>query len=260
MQPALVIIARDEERHIAGCLASMRGLSSEILLLLDSRTRDRTAAVATAEGAQVLIEPWRGFPAQRNYAMDRCQSSWILFIDADERITPELAAEIRALPEDGPVVGYRLPRHNLFFGQALRGGGWYPDYQLRLLRRSAARYDEERLVHEYAELDGPSATLHGHLIHQNIETLAELWAKQSGYALAEARTLALAGRRMRWRNLFGAPAREFWHRYILLGGWRDGALGLMLCATMAWHEVVKFLFLASLTARDVSQQKQPHSS
>jgi glycosyltransferase involved in cell wall biosynthesis len=255
MQPALVIIARDEERHIAGCLASVRGLSSEILLLLDSRTHDRTATLAAAGGAQVLVEPWRGFPAQRNYAMDCCQSPWVLFIDADERITPELAAEIRALPEDGPIVGYRLPRHNLFFGQALRGGGWYPDYQLRLLRRSAARYDELRLVHEYAELDGPSAPLSGHLTHHNIETLAELWAKQSRYALAEARTLALTGRRMRWRNLLGAPAREFWRRYLLLGGWRDGALGFMLCATMAWHEVVKFLFLASLTARDVPLER-----
>lgn len=241
---SVAIIARDEERHIGGCLASVAGLADEALVLLDERTRDATAAVAASHGAAVVREPWRGFPAQRNRALELCRGDWVLFLDADERVTPELAAELRALVAAGDTrAGFWIPRHNLFFGRALRGGGWYPDHQLRLLRRAAARYDEGRLVHEFAELDGPAGELCGHLRHLNIEGLGELWAKQSIYALAEARTMYAAGRRARWRNFLGAPARELWRRYVALGGWRDGPLGLFLCATLAWFEVVKFAFL-----------------
>ncbi len=90
-------------------------------------------------------------------------------------------------------AGYWIPRHNQFFGRALRGGGWYPDHQLRLLRRDRARYDEARLVHELVRLDGEAGYLHGHLLHLNIEQLGELWRKQTSYALQEAQTLYLAG-------------------------------------------------------------------
>ena len=250
MTLAVAVIARDEERHIGGCLESVAGLADEALVLLDSRTADGTAAVAVRHGARVVVAPWRNFSAQRNLALDLCAAPWVLFLDADERLTPELAAELRVLLASDPVAdGYWVPRHNFFFGQALRGGGWYPDPQLRLLRRAAARYDETREVHEYAELAGEAGTLRGHLIHQNIEGLGELWAKQSRYALAEARTLHLAGRRFRWRNLLGGPVRELWRRYVALGGWRDGALGLSLCATLAWFALVKFLFLRALAVR-----------
>lgn len=253
MRLSAAIIARDEERHIAGCLASLAGLADEVVILLDTRTRDKTAAICLDHDVRLYHEPWRGFSAQRNRALDRCAGTWVLFIDADERVTPELHAEIRALlsrsnaADHVPAyVGYWLPRFNRFFGQTLRGGGWYPDHQLRLLRRDAARYDESRHVHEYADLSGPAGYLQGHLIHHNIEQLGEFWHKQSRYALAEARTFAAEGRRARLRNFLGAPAREFVRRYIRLGGWRDGPLGLFLCAALAWFEVVKFAFLATI--------------
>lgn len=249
MRLSVAVIARDEERHLGGCLDSVAGLADEVLVLLDSRTVDGTAALATRHGARVVVAPWRNFSAQRNLALDLCGGQWVLFVDADERVTPELAAELRALlAADPPAAGYWVPRRNLFFGRAVRGGGWYPDHQLRLLRRAAARYDEARLVHEYADLAGARGFLQGHLLHLNIERLGELWAKQSVYALAEARTLYGEGRRTRWRNLLGAPARELWRRYVALGGWRDGALGLLLCGTLAWFEVVKFSFLWALAA------------
>ncbi len=248
MELTVAIIARDEERQIGACLASVAGLASEILVLLDERTTDRTAAIAAAHGATVIHAPWHGFPAQRNQALALSRGPWVLFLDADERVTPELAAEIRAVLQSSlsPRDGYWIPRRNLFFGHPLRGGGWYPDHQLRLLRRDTAHYDERRHVHEYPRLAGPPGTLHAHLVHHNIERLDELWIKQSRYALAEAHTLAEEGRRTRWRNFLGAPAREFWRRYVRLGGWRDGALGLFLCLTMAWFEVVKFAFLRTL--------------
>jgi glycosyltransferase involved in cell wall biosynthesis len=250
----VVIIARDEERHLPGALESVRGLADEVLLLLDSRTRDQSAAIGRQAGARVLVEPWRGFPAQRNRALHLCAGDWVLFLDADERVTAELRDEVLQIadcrlqiePEQSAIVGYWIPRHNQFFGKTLRGAGWYPDHQLRLLRRGRARYDEARLVHELVQLDGPAAYLGGHLLHLNIERLDELWRKQTGYAIQEAQTLYLAGRRARWRNFVGAPLREFRRRYIALGGWRDGALGLFMCAVLAYFELVKYAHLKAL--------------
>ena len=266
---SVAIIAWDEERHLAAALASVVGLASEVIVLLDSRTHDRSAAIARDHGARVLVEPWRGFPAQRNRALDLCAGDWVLFLDADERVTDELRDEIREVIGDRlqvtegpsemttpvpcnlspiPYAGYWIPRHNQFFGRTLRGGGWYPDHQLRLLQRERARFDEARRVHEFARLDGRAGYLSGHLLHLNIERLGELWRKQTSYALQEAQTLFLAGQKARWRNFIGAPLREFHRRYVVLGGYRDGALGLFLCATLAYFEWVKYAHLKGLDA------------
>jgi hypothetical protein len=241
------IIARDEARHIAGCLASLAGVADEVVVLVDDRTRDATAKICRQHGAQVYVLPWGGFPAQRSRALGIAHNEWVLFIDADERLTAELAAELRACiaASDG-CDGFWIPRYNLFFGRPLRGGGWYPDHQLRLLRRSQAAYDLSRLVHEYASVHGSTGILRGHLVHHNIERLDELWRKQRAYAFAEAQTLYQAGQRTRWRNFVARPLREFSRRYIRLAGWRDGALGLLLCATMAYFELVKFAHLKGL--------------
>lgn len=258
---SVAIIARDEERHIGAALDSVAGLAGEVIVLLDSRTGDRTAAIGGEHGAQVIVEPWRGFSAQRNRALELCAGDWVLFLDADERVTPELRAEILQTVDcklqiaegqstidnlQSAIVGYWIPRHNQFFGRTLRGGGWYPDHQLRLLRRGRARYDEARLVHEFAQLDGAAGYLTQHLLHLNIERVDELWRKQTSYAIQEAQTLYLAGLRARWRNFAGAPLREFQRRYLALGGYRDGALGLLLCATLAYFEWVKFVHLKGL--------------
>jgi glycosyltransferase involved in cell wall biosynthesis len=260
---SIAIIAKDEQRHIGAALDSVAGLAGEVIVLLDSRTSDRTAAICREHSARVVVEPWRGFAAQRNRALDLCVGDWVLFLDADERVTAELRAEIRGVLEDArqatrdagqtnecspPVssVGYWIPRHNQFFGQTLRGGGWYPDHQLRLLLRGHARYDETRLVHEFAQLDGSAGYLSQHLLHLNIEHMDELWRKQTSYAIQEAQTLYRAGRRARWRNFIGTPLREFQRRYITLGGYRDGAIGLLLCATLAYFELVKFAHLKGL--------------
>lgn len=260
---SVAIIARDEERHIGGCLHSIAGLADEIVVLLDNRTTDATASICRAYGAIVHLVPWRGFPAQRNLALQICTGEWVLFIDADEQLTPELAGEIHELLAANPSqAGFWIPRTNLFFGQPLRGGGWYPDYQLRLVRRTAAAYEPERLVHEYAILTGPAGYLEQQLLHHNIEQVDELWRKQREYALVEAQTLFLQGQRTRWRNFLARPLREFGRRYLQLGGWRDGRLGLALCLTMAWFELIKFVHLKGVAAAlagiaQADRNKQP---
>jgi len=261
---SVAIIAKDEQRHIAAALASVAGLADEVIVLLDNRTTDRTAAISREHGAQVIVEHWRGFAAQRNRALDLCIGDWVLFLDADERVSPELRDEIVQIVDcrlqikdaqstiynlQSAIAGYWIPRHNQFFGRTLRGGGWRPDHQLRLLRRARARYDESRPVHEFAQLDGQAGYLTQHLLHLNIERMDELWRKQASYAIQEAQALYQTGRRARWRNFVGAPLREFQRRYVALGGYRDGAVGLLLCATLAYFEWVKFVHLKALERR-----------
>lgn len=238
---SVAIIAKDESRYIAGCIESVLPIADEVIVLLDERTSDNTAEICRGLGAQVFIEAWRGFSAQRNRALALCSQPWVLFIDGDERLTPELREEIVQTLQVGPKVqGFWIPRFNIFFGKRLRGGGWYPDHQLRLLLREAAHYDESRFVHEYAEIAGETDRLKQHFLHYNIDRVGEFWRKQTAFACSEADTMLREGRRARLRNFVGAPAREFLRRFVREGGWRDGALGLFLSLSLAFFEVVKF--------------------
>lgn len=247
---SVAIIAKNEARHIQAALASVHAYVREVVVLVDAGTSDDTAAIATAMGAtQVEITPWRGFPAQRNLALTRCTQPWVFFLDADERVETTLWDELSQLMPSvaADVDGMWVPRHNVFFGRVLVGGGWYPDYQLRIVRRTAARYDEQIEVHEVATVPGRTMHMQGHLTHLNIETFAELWHKQAAYARREAATMAQAGRTVRWRNYVGAPIREFVYRYIRHAGWRDGWVGMVLALVMAWFAMMSFVELARMT-------------
>ncbi len=245
---SVAIIARDEERHIGAALQSAAAIADELVVLLDPRTADRSAEIAAQHGAVVRYHPFSSFSNQRNHALGLCRGAWVLFLDADERLSAELVAELDQWRTEGGVnfAGYSMPRYNLYFGRALQGGGWYPDRQLRLLRRTQAHYDEARLVHELVQLDGSAGQLRQHLLHINIEHWAELHEKQRRYAIAEAQTLVRAGRWAKWRNLVLQPAREVWRRFVTWRGYRDGALGLALALTMGYYELVKYVHLKAL--------------
>jgi hypothetical protein len=161
----------------------------------------------------------------------------LLFVDADERVPEDLADEVRRAVASGHAQGYWVPRRNMFWGHEMRGGGWWPDHQLRLLRVDRCRYDPARAVHEVAEVDGITARLDTPMVHLNYDSLTEFRAKQATYARLEARRRLDEGQRVRLRHLLLQPPREFWRRYASLGGWRDGVLGLQLCALMARFEL-----------------------
>ncbi|WP_110515705.1 glycosyltransferase family 2 protein [Herpetosiphon llansteffanensis] len=242
---SVAIIARDEQRHIGAALASIANLADEIVVLLDPRTSDRTAEICTQAGARVIDAPFESFPAQRNRALAECEGQWVLFLDADERVTPSLQHEIRQLlPSQPSHAGYWIPRFNRYWGRALRGGGWYPDRQLRLLQRSKAQYDPSRLVHELVILAGSEGQLTQHLEHINIESWAELREKQQRYAQAEAATLYRNGVRVKPQNYLLQPLRAIWRRYVTWGGYRDGLLGMLLALVMGWYEFKMYLALA----------------
>ncbi len=243
---SVAIIAKNEARHLAAAIESVTGWVAEVVVLVDDATTDDTAAIALRHGARVENAPWRGFPGQRNLALQLCRQPWVFFLDADERVEPDLVVALQRffVADAARLTGAWVARHNVFFGRVLVGGGWYPDYQLRLVRRDAAHYDEARAVHEVATLTGESMTLSAHLRHINIESFDELRRKQADYARREAATLTQAGRRTRWRNYIGAPLREFGLRYVTNGGWRDGWVGLLLACVMAWYAGQTYRILA----------------
>ncbi|MFI0606385.1 MAG: glycosyltransferase family 2 protein [Anaerolineae bacterium] len=234
-----VVLTLNEARHLPDCLASLRSIGP--ILVLDSGSGDETMAIARAAGARVATRPFVNYSIQRQAALDLVDTPWVLFVDADERVPLELAAAVSqaALRADADApAAYWIARRNLFWGHALRGGGWWPDHQLRLLRVDRAHYDPARAVHELAEIQGSTGRIDSPLTHINYESWAEFSAKQHAYARLEADRRRAAGARVRPHNLILQPLREFRRRFITDHGYRDGLLGLRLALAMAWTEWV----------------------
>ena len=250
---AVVVLTRDEERDLPECLASVAGLAED-LLVLDSGSRDRTREIARAAGARVEVLPFQGYGSQREAALALVDRPWVLFLDADERLTAELRGQIAGAIRGASdrIDGYWIPRRNRIRGLEMRGGGWWPDEQLRLLRRGRAHYRPGREVHETAEVDGEAGRLAAPLIHLNYDTLAEFRDKQARYARMRADVLWAEGRRPRRRSYLGQPVRELWRRFVTLRGYRDGALGLTLALLLAWYELRTLRRLGALGRTDGS--------
>jgi (heptosyl)LPS beta-1,4-glucosyltransferase len=242
-----VVLARDEADFIQGCLGSV-AWADERLVVLDPATTDRTAELAERAGARVVASPWRSFQAQRNVALHLATCDWVLFVDGDERVPPSLALEVRErLAQVSDAAGFWIPRRNVIAGVWVKSAGWWPDRQLRLLRRASARYDERGVVHEVAQVDGPTGTLSEPLLHLNYETFDEFRAKQAAYARLEARTLWERGVRAKPRNLLLQPMREFRRRTVELGGLSHGVFGVRLGVEMARATFLTYRELLRLT-------------
>lgn len=238
---SVVVLTKNEEENIAACLESIRW--ADELIVLDSFSEDGTVEIAHHLGARVEQRRFTNYPSQRNAGIELARGDWILFVDADERATPELAAEVRQVIEDESFVGWWVPRKNYIFGKWVRHAGWYPDYQLRLFRRHRARYDKAREVHELVVLEGEAGYLKNALIHYNYDTLAQFFTRQDLYADYEAGAMFKRGIRAKLHNFILQPLREFRRRYISLQGYKDGLYGLLLSSLMAYYELIKYLKL-----------------
>lgn len=242
-----VILARNEVRHIAECIDSLNW--ADEVVLSDSHSDDGTTEIAVQKGAVVCQHEFVNFSVNRNLALDDAAgmgADWVFFLDADERATPALAAEIRRVAEAESHVGWWCPRHNIMWGHTIKGGGWYPDSQMRLLKIGQARYNAEREVHEIVDLDGSEGTLREHFIHYNYDSLAHFVAKQKRYTRFEAQILHKQGIQAKPWTYLSMPLREFYRRYIKLGGYQDGWVGLQLCSLMAWFMFQTYLHLRKL--------------
>jgi glycosyltransferase involved in cell wall biosynthesis len=249
-QPTLAAIVPtlNEEDNILDCLATLSW--AERRVVFDCFSTDRTVELARQAGALVIQHPFENYAQFHNAAMEQVEAEWILFVDADERVTPELAAEIQAvIAERREEVLWWVSRHNYIFGRLTLGAGWYPDYQSRLLRRERTRW--ERPVHEIAVADGPAGYLKSHLIHYNYDTLADFVQRQNKYVRYDAGILYQQGAHPRFYTPYSQAVRHFLWRFVTLRGLRDGLHGLRLSLLMAYYEAAKYRQLARLWKAEV---------
>lgn len=234
---AAVVLTLNEGRHIEDCLRDLRRFASRILVL-DSGSSDATRELARRGGALVVFHPFADYASQRQIALDCLLCDWLLFVDADERIEPELGEEIlefcRSDREARHWAGATIPRRNLVVEGIPLHGGFWPDRQLRLMRPELASFRDSPPVHERAALDGAIHELKRPILHLNYESWAEFHARQRKYAELEVRNAGTAGR-IPLLTLGRRFLHLFLYRYVRLSGWRDGLLGLKLAVLLAWY-------------------------
>lgn len=247
----VIIAARNEADEIGDCVRSV-AWAREVLVVENDSTDD-TVAVARAAGATVFSHPFTTIGAQRNAAIARATQSWILVVDADERGTPAVGAEVSRLvatPPDargGAVRAYRAPRRNFFFGREIRHGGWERDRPVRLFD-ATLRYDE-RPVHEHVIVEGETGTLGEPLLHTPYATLDEYFEKLGRYSRSWAEQHYARGRRAGLADVLVRPVGRVLSMLVLRGGWRDGGHGVVLAALAAVSVAAKYAQLWALARR-----------
>lgn len=242
---SVVIIAQDEAAHIEACLDSASAAAE--CVVVDGGSKDHTVALAEARGAVIVQRPFDGFIPQKNAAIDAASHDWILSLDADERLSPELVDSLRALFEQGepPCSGYLMPRLSHHLGRWIHHGGWYPDRKLRLVDRRHGRWGG-RNVHEKILLDGPVGQLDGDLWHYPYRDLAHHLEKMDRYTTIAAETLLEEGRRGAGLRRFLMPPLQFLKAYLLRRGFLDGSAGFTLALLGARYEWQRYSKLARL--------------
>jgi glycosyltransferase involved in cell wall biosynthesis len=226
---SVLVVARDEERNLEGCLASAR-FADERVVVVDAASRDGTLEMARREAEVVLVRAFDNFAAQRNAGLERASGDWVLSIDADERVTPDLADEIRAAIGDPGRTenGYRVPIRSEVLGRPFRYSGTQQDVPLRLFRQDRGQWTG--LVHETVEIEGPIGRMRHVLEHRTLGDVRVFLDKIDRYTTLEARDLYRAGRRFRTTDLTLRPCWTFLKLYLGKQGFRDGLEGLMFCA------------------------------
>jgi glycosyltransferase involved in cell wall biosynthesis len=241
----VITLTKDEERNIVGCLESVAW--ADEIIVIDSGSTDRTVELARQFTNDVILLPWRGYGAARNEGLLRAHSGWILWLDADERVTEGLAAEIRAIlaADDQGVAGYEIARRAYFCGKWMRHGGWYPSRVVRLFRRELARFSETR-VHERLVIGGRVARTRNDLIHYTDPDLDHYFAKFNSYTSLAARDMFDAGRGFAAGDLVFRPLFQFIKMYLLRLGFLDGVHGFVLCAASSAYVFAKYAKLWDL--------------
>jgi glycosyltransferase involved in cell wall biosynthesis len=234
---SVTLITCDEAAHIAAAIDSVAW--ADDIIVVDSGSTDETVAIARGAGARVESRPWTGWVDQKNHAASLARHDWILSLDADERVTPALADEIRALlASEPPCVAYRIPRVTFHLGRWIRTTDFYPDYQTRLYNRVAARW-RGQYVHESVAADGRVGQLRGELQHYSFENLADHIDRLNRYSSLAAQQMFENGRRASVVGLVVHPAAAFFRNYILRRGFADGAAGLTLSVVNASGVFIK---------------------
>jgi glycosyltransferase involved in cell wall biosynthesis len=248
---SVVVLTKNEEANLPTCLASLFWAAQ--VVVVDSLSTDKTLSIAKKYGAQTYARPWPGYAAQRNFALSKCRQPWILSVDADERVGPDLANAIKELLErtkSGPdKQGYRVPEVNNYFGRWLKYGGIYPGEHLAFFKRGVAHYESGSAdVHEGVRISD-TGRLDGHIIHQAYPSLELALDKLNRYTDLEAHGRVRDGGRAGAYGLFWRPFERFFKNYVLKRGFLDGPQGLLYCFLTGYYTFIFNLKIWEQTAK-----------
>lgn len=244
---SVIIVAKNEANDIGDCILSVRGLAQEVIVF-DSGSTDGTPDICRELGAIVVETDWPGDGPQKNRALDKAQCDWVLCLDADERVSPALAEEIRSVLKNGsPHAAFRMPRSSFFCGRFMKHSDWWPDYIVRFFKRESGRFTDV-FTHTHLKFTGTRGTFKGPVIHLAIEVIDESLEKMNAYSTAGARTLSEQGKSS---SITRAVLRGLWmffRMYFLKLGVLDGRRGFLLAVLGAESSYYKYVKLA-LTKR-----------
>jgi glycosyltransferase involved in cell wall biosynthesis len=241
-----VVITKNEEAVIRRCLESLAWVQQ--IVVLDSGSTDTTVEICRALGATVhTTDDWPGFGPQKNRALDHATGDWVISLDADEWVTPELRAEIeRVIGMPSPHIGYAIPRRSSFCGRFMKHSGWWPDYVVRLFRRDAGRFSDDR-THERVMLEGKVGRLREPLMHEAVRDIEQMLAKMDAYSSSSAYSRFQQGRHASLLTAIVHGAWAFFRTYVLRLGFLDGREGFILAVANAegsYYRYVKLMMLA----------------
>lgn len=222
-----IILTKNEEEYLPNCLKSLKW--ADEILVVDSGSKDKTLEIAEKFGAKIITNEWKGFPEQRNIGAKHASGDWLLYVDADERVSKKLAKEIQELLTAGNqrFTSYKIPHKNIILEKWLKFGGWYPEYQHRLINKSAFKKWTGEL-HEHPIVEGAVGELKSDLIHLTHRGVEWMLKKTIRYTKIEAQLRLQANHpKVKTVHLFTASFREFWYRAVIKSGWRDGIEGFI---------------------------------
>jgi glycosyltransferase involved in cell wall biosynthesis len=241
---SVTVVAKNEAADLGAALASVAW--ADEIVVVDSHSTDETVAIARQYTDRVVVHDWLGHIEQKNYAASLASHDWILSLDADERVTPELATELQALKAgESPEAAFRIPRVTWHLGRWIRTTDWYPDYQDRFYDRRRARWTG-RYVHEALQTDGSRGQLAGEIQHYAYRDIADHLETIDRYTTLAARQMQEDGRRAGLVQLAGHPPLAFLRNYIARGGIRDGVPGFIISSMNAYYVFLKFAKLREL--------------
>lgn len=241
IKPSVVISAYNAENFLEECLQSVQDIAQEIIVV-NSGSTDNTLAIAKKYTKHIFTKENNPMlNANKNFGFTKAKGEWILNLDPDERVTPELAKEIKeVIQKDGEVSGYFIARKNIIFGKWIAHGIWWPDYQMRLFKKSMGKFPEKH-VHEAVEVMGQTEKLENPMIHKNYQTISQYLQKVDKlYTDNEAENFLAQGKKLIWPDAITMPANDFFKTFFLQKGFLDGLHGLVLSLLQAVYTFVVF--------------------
>lgn len=253
MKLSVVIITKNEEHNIRRCLESVKW--ADEIILIDSKSTDKTVEIAVEYGAKIFTIEWKGYGPAKQEGVNNASGEWILSIDADEEVTPELAVEIKkCLAADEGFDGYLINRHTNFMGKWINHCGWYPNYLLRLFRQGTGNFNDA-VIHEKVEISGKTRELKSELLHYSYSNLEDYLERLNQYSTIGAEVALKSGKKAGNFDIVFRPIISFIDHFLTHQGFQDGIEGFIISAMSSMAVMAKYVKLRHLQKKVIRSEK-----